>query len=83
MTPEFVPIFNLLGEMVFAFIFLSELLLRIAAYRCDFFTGPDMAWNLFDTMLISSQAVEQGRLGINVRGFVAVMGGPLATPNHR
>jgi hypothetical protein len=49
--------------MFFALIFLSELILRIAAYRCDFFTGPDMAWNLFDTMLILSQAVEQGMLG--------------------
>ena len=50
--------------MVFALIFLSELALRIAAYRCEFFTGPDMAWNLFDTMLILSQAVEQGILGM-------------------
>jgi len=49
--------------MLFALIFLSELILRIAAYRCDFFSGPDMAWNLFDTMLILSQAVEQGMLG--------------------
>lgn len=54
------PPFFVVSEMLFALIFLSELILRIAAYRCDFFSGPDMAWNLFDTMLILSQAVEQG-----------------------
>ena len=25
---------------------------------------PDRAWNLFDTLLITSQALEQGRLGL-------------------
>ena len=40
-----------------------ELILRVSAYGCQFFTGPDRAWNLFDTLLIASQALEQGRLG--------------------
>ncbi|CAK8993854.1 unnamed protein product [Durusdinium trenchii] len=54
-----VPFF-VVSEFVFAFIFLLELILRISAYRCEFFTGSDMTWNLFDTTLILSQAVEQG-----------------------
>eukprot|EP00913_Durusdinium_trenchii_P028959 g27153.t1 len=59
-----VPFF-VVSEFVFAFIFLLELILRISAYRCEFFTGSDMTWNLFDTTLILSQAVEQGTPGIS------------------
>ena len=58
------PSFCCWGEIVFAIIFLMELILRVSAYGCQFFTGPDRAWNLFDTLLITSQALEQGRLGL-------------------
>jgi len=55
-----VPPFFVVSEIVFAIIFLMELILRVSAYGCQFFTGPDRAWNLFDTLLITSQALEQG-----------------------
>lgn len=48
--------------MFFAGVFLAELMLRLWVYGRDFFTGADMAWNIFDMVLILSQAVEQGIL---------------------
>ena len=45
--------------MFFAFVFTVELSLRIAVAGCEFFTGPERNWNLFDTTLILAQVMEQ------------------------
>jgi len=34
----------------FAFFYIIELALHLAAYKCDFFRGQDCAWNMFDTL---------------------------------
>ena len=57
-----VPPFFVVSEVFFAGVFLAELMLRLWVYGRTFFTGPDMAWNIFDLVLILSQAVEQGIL---------------------
>jgi hypothetical protein len=47
-----------IGNHVFAFFFGVELLTRIAAYRVHFFLGEDWQWNIFDTMIVVSCALE-------------------------
>lgn len=54
-----VPQVFLCTELAFSFIFVTELTLRIAAYRCDFFFGHESSWNLFDAVLILMQVAEQ------------------------
>lgn len=48
-----------ISEMFFAFVFAVELSLRFAVAGCEFLTGPERNWNLFDTTLILAQVMEQ------------------------
>merc|ERR1711871_353464 len=39
--------------------FLAELTIRISAFRSRFLVGKDMAWNLFDSIVVFGQVVEE------------------------
>jgi len=46
-------------EIVFCVVFTLELLMRIAVYRIRFFCMPDWKWNMFDTIVVILQLVEE------------------------
>jgi len=46
-------------ERGFAGFYIFELILRIAAHRCDFFRGGDWMWNLFDSALVFNAIYDQ------------------------
>lgn len=45
-------------ELFFCTAFFLELVLRLAVFRCSFFTGADQGWNLFDFFIVSLQVLE-------------------------
>jgi len=45
-------------EMIFHSIFVSELTLRLYAYRIRFFTNEDWKWNIFDLCLMSTVLID-------------------------
>eukprot|EP00929_Paragymnodinium_shiwhaense_P093086 TRINITY_DN53138_c0_g3_i1.p1 TRINITY_DN53138_c0_g3~~TRINITY_DN53138_c0_g3_i1.p1 ORF type:complete len:567 (-),score=108.84 TRINITY_DN53138_c0_g3_i1:197-1897(-) len=46
-------------EFIFCVIFVSELLVRIFTYGSDFFVGDMWQWNMFDTLIVGLQVMEQ------------------------
>jgi len=46
------------AEIVFTGYYMCELMCLIIAHRKDFFLGPDMAWNLFDFVIVLTGALE-------------------------
>jgi len=46
-------------ETVFFVIFLVELLMRMETYRWIFFTGEDWRWNVFDSVVVLTAAIEE------------------------
>ena len=56
-------------EECFFYFFAGEILLRIVAYQCLFFFGPDWRWNWFDTLVVSLvDAPDDGFFGDAMRG---------------
>merc|ERR1712232_1299227 len=53
------PWFLLWSEAAFCFLFTSELVIRLYVYRCKFFYGPAIAWNIFDFTVVSLQIFDQ------------------------
>lgn len=45
-------------ELFFCTAFFIELVLRLAVFRCSFFTGAEQGWNLFDFFIVSLQVLE-------------------------
>lgn len=44
---------------LFCVLFTTELLLKMWSYRCEFFQMPNLGWNAFDTVLVTSQLVDE------------------------
>lgn len=57
--PDDVKSFCLNCDLIFCWIFLVELLIRICAYGDSFFHGDKRAWNIFDFVLVMLQVVDQ------------------------
>lgn len=57
-----VPMFFYYAEAVFCVVFLFDISIRLSAYGCQFFTGPDWKWNLFDGAIVLLQLVEDATL---------------------
>jgi len=47
-------------EAVFCVIFVVDIVLRLCAYGCQFFTMPDWQWNVFDILIVGLQIVDNG-----------------------
>mmetsp|Transcript_14574 Transcript_14574/g.42513 ORF Transcript_14574/g.42513 Transcript_14574/m.42513 type:complete len:560 (+) Transcript_14574:115-1794(+) len=47
------------AEIVFAYAFLVELLLRLLALRRGFFTGKEYRWNILDMVIVTTAMVEE------------------------
>jgi len=46
------------AQTFFSACFAIELVARVAASRSDFFRGPDVSWNVFDTVLVAVSVLE-------------------------
>jgi len=47
------------GDVTFAVWFSLELILRIASYKLEFFTGEEWKWNVFDVFLVLNSVAER------------------------
>jgi len=54
---EVSPLFDT-GEVVFNVVFAVELMMRLLAYECAFFSGPERNWNVLDMCLVIPSAFE-------------------------
>lgn len=45
-------------EIIFCFIFTTEVGIRLCAFRCGFFTRGGKGWNIFDLIIVTLQLVE-------------------------
>jgi len=45
-------------EISFFVFYLIELLLKLVVHKCKFFTNPDWHWNIFDSALVFSAAID-------------------------
>eukprot|EP00418_Pyrodinium_bahamense_P087522 CAMPEP_0179073828 /NCGR_PEP_ID=MMETSP0796-20121207/32773_1 /TAXON_ID=73915 /ORGANISM="Pyrodinium bahamense, Strain pbaha01" /LENGTH=518 /DNA_ID=CAMNT_0020771035 /DNA_START=108 /DNA_END=1665 /DNA_ORIENTATION=+ len=57
------------GNIFFTIVYIIELVLRLAAFRWNFFVGVDWKWNAFDTLLVISSVVEQVALDAGIGSF--------------
>mmetsp|Transcript_86913 Transcript_86913/g.153681 ORF Transcript_86913/g.153681 Transcript_86913/m.153681 type:complete len:613 (+) Transcript_86913:107-1945(+) len=48
---------SMVPDIIFTSWFTLEILIKILAYKVDFFTGPDKGWNLFDGALVAESLV--------------------------
>jgi voltage-gated sodium channel len=56
---EELPVGFRVVEVCFCAAFAGELLLRLIVERCQFFKGPDRAWNIFDLVVVALQLAEE------------------------
>lgn len=53
------PAFLNMSELFFCFLFLLELMLKLFVYRGQFLSMDAWQWNIFDTVVVSMQVLEQ------------------------
>eukprot|EP00434_Breviolum_minutum_P011876 symbB.v1.2.010478.t2/scaffold679.1/size173156/14 len=60
-------------EVAYCVIFTAELILRLVAYRLEFFTQVGWAWNVFDLLLVGVQLLEELLMALSGGGDVGAL----------
>jgi len=61
-------------NQVFAFIYISEIAVRLAAFRCGFFVGDEWRWNAFDSIIVATAVYDQVVLAWTEHGYKSNVG---------
>mmetsp|Transcript_29910 Transcript_29910/g.79638 ORF Transcript_29910/g.79638 Transcript_29910/m.79638 type:complete len:751 (-) Transcript_29910:255-2507(-) len=61
-SPDWIKI----GDVIFIFAFIIELVCRVLALEGDFFVGPAWPWNVFDAVLTTSSCLELALIAVNL-----------------
>lgn len=73
-TAERVPDSMEVIDKVIAVIFAVELMMRLCAFRCAFFTMPGWKWNVFDFTMVAMQVLEELVRTVVVFGDTSALG---------